>query len=63
MTCDEQCLRELLAGVELELGDKERIIAEERTRREQAEAVKWAFGAGGVVLGAALAVFMKLVLK
>lgn len=56
MTCDTPCLRELLAGVELELGDERAKTAGAEQRASAAEDKKILVGVLGAVVGAALTV-------
>lgn len=56
MTCDTPCLRELLAGVELELGDERAKTAGAEQRAAAAEDKKILVGVLGAVVGAVLTV-------
>jgi hypothetical protein len=55
VNCDSQCLRELLAGVELEKGDERAKTAEAMQRAAAAEEKKVLVGVLGAVVGAVLA--------
>jgi hypothetical protein len=56
VTCDAPCLRELLAGVELELGDERAKTAGAEQRAAAAEDKKILVGVLGAVVGAVLTV-------